>query len=128
MAMAAAFSLTALLIPACSQDPDERRERMGLPPMDFVGNAEQGQRLFHQYCARCHGQNARGSSQGPPLIHKIYEPSHHADLAFFRAVKNGVKQHHWQFGDMPAVEGISPVETGHIVKYIRVEQARAGIF
>lgn len=42
----------------------------------------------------CHGENGRGTRVGPPLVHKIYEPSHHGDGAFGRAVRQGVVAHH----------------------------------
>ncbi len=44
-----------------------------------------GEERFNDLCARCHGMAGRGTNMGPPLVHKIYEPSHHADFAFMRA-------------------------------------------
>lgn len=86
-----------------------------------------GAALFAANCAACHGQNARGSNQGPPLIHRIYEPSHHDDFSFYRAVSSGSRQHHWQFGDMPPVPGVSFEDTSHIIAWVRQQQRRAGI-
>jgi hypothetical protein len=43
------------------------------------------------------------------------------------AAGDGVKQHHWQFGDMPPQPNISPEEMGHIIAWVRQEQRRAGI-
>ena len=63
--------------------------------------AQAGQAVFQRSCAICHGTLAGGTDQGPPLVHKIYEPSHHADAAFVLAAKRGVTQHHWNFGNMP---------------------------
>jgi len=108
-------------------DAEQRRQRLHLPSEDFVASAEIGKNLFRQQCSRCHGVDARGTNQGPPLIHKTYESSHHADLAFRMAVKKGVRQHHWQFGDMPPMEGIGPEDTGHMIAFIRQEQKRVGI-
>lgn len=87
-----------------------------------------GKKGFEQYCSSCHGQRAVGAEQGPPLIHKYYEPSHHGDSAFLRAVLTGVKQHHWQFGDMPAVVGVTARDAEQITQYIRWLQQRSGIF
>ena len=64
-----------------------------------------GEIKFNAVCARCHGSQGSGTTQGPPLVHKIYEPNHHGDAAFQRAALNGVRAHHWQFGDMPKIEG-----------------------
>jgi mono/diheme cytochrome c family protein len=44
---------------------------------EFSGNRLVGQAVFTKNCAACHGLDAVGSAgNGPPLIHKIYEPSH----------------------------------------------------
>ncbi|MDZ4094397.1 MAG: cytochrome c [Paracoccaceae bacterium] len=50
----------------------------------------------------CHGVNAAGQANiAPPLVHQIYEPSHHGDAAFLVAASNGVRAHHWPLGSMP---------------------------
>lgn len=103
--------------------PDE----LFLPPTGFVADPAQGRELFIANCARCHGNDAGGTGQGPPLIHRIYEPSHHSDFSFYRAIHRGTRQHHWGFGDMPPVEGVSAKQAGHIVAYLRQAQRRAGI-
>lgn len=86
-----------------------------------------GQTLFAANCAACHGANAVGSDQGPPLVHRIYEPSHHGDMAFVLAAKRGVRAHHWRFGNMPAVEDISEEEVLQIASYVRSIQRANGI-
>jgi len=94
---------------------------------DLSGTAAEGAELFTQYCVACHGESGGGSDAGPPLIHKIYEPNHHADQAFLVAALYGVRQHHWQFGNMPPVEGISQDEVIKIVSYVRAVQRANGI-
>lgn len=90
--------------------------------------AQIGARAFEAKCAACHGVGAAGrEGAGPPLIHKIYEPSHHGDGAFMVAATNGVRQHHWSFGSMPPVEGITPAEIKSIVTYVRAVQRANGI-
>ena len=69
-----------------------------------------------------------GTSQGPPLVHKIYEPNHHGDAAFQRAAANGVKAHHWEFGNMPKIDAATPEDVEQIIKYVRWLQKQAGIF
>ena len=88
---------------------------------------ETGAQLFASRCAGCHGPNASGSDKGPPLVHKIYEPGHHADAAFFRAVRQGVKSHHWSFGNMMPIPGLSDKQIGQIVMYVRNLQVEHGI-
>ncbi len=87
----------------------------------------QGKALFEQNCSGCHGPAADGSANGPPLVHKIYEPSHHADVAFILAARNGVRAHHWRFGDMPPVEGVTDAVVLEIVAYVRWLQRQVGI-
>ncbi|PSJ44967.1 c-type cytochrome [Zobellella taiwanensis] len=87
----------------------------------------QGQATYGEYCASCHGADLRGTPKGPPFIHKVYEPSHHGDEAFYRAAANGVRAHHWRFGDMPPVEGISRDEVSDIIGYVREQQRQNGI-
>ena len=89
--------------------------------------AQVGRTKFEANCMRCHGKNAAGSGKGPPIIHTIYRPSHHADLSFYLAVKNGVQAHHWPFGNMPPVAGVKEEEVKQIIQYIRELQRANGI-
>jgi mono/diheme cytochrome c family protein len=86
-----------------------------------------GEAKFKANCARCHGDAGVGTDQGPPLVHKIYEPNHHGDAAFQRAAAAGVRAHHWQFGDMPRIETVTPADVEQIVGYVRWLQREAGI-
>lgn len=94
---------------------------------EFTADQIKGQALFNANCEGCHGTYATGSKIGPTLIHKIYEPSHHGDGAFFRAVKNGSRQHHWQLGNMPPIADISELDVALIIKYVRAIQQANGI-
>lgn len=97
-------------------------------PETLSGPALFGQLAFEQSCAVCHGANgAGGTGVAPPLIHPIYEPGHHPDTAFQRAAASGVRSHHWNFGDMPPVEGVTPREVALIAAYIREIQRANGI-
>jgi hypothetical protein len=92
------------------------------------GNAAIGQRIFEKTCATCHGLAGGGiEGAGPPLIHIIYEPGHHGDESFQRAVALGVKSHHWGFGDMPPIEGLTRGDVAMIIAYIRDVQLANGI-
>jgi len=95
---------------------------------NIEGNAAIGKRIFDSSCAACHGANAAGTNGlAPPLVHKIYEPGHHADEAFQRAAANGVKAHHWPFGDMPPVSGLTRGDVSMIITYVRELQRANGI-
>ncbi len=86
-----------------------------------------GAAVFERNCAQCHGREAKGTDKGPPLVHKIYEPGHHADVAFYLAVRRGVPSHHWNFGNMPPFPGVTDEEIAEIVAYVRGLQRAAGI-
>lgn len=96
--------------------------------LELSGAALQGEALFQASCATCHGDNAAGREGiGPPLIHKIYEPGHHGDGAFYLAVKQGARAHHWPFGNMPPVEDVTQKDVESIVAYVRKLQRANGI-
>ena len=97
------------------------------PSEGLMPNPALGKKLFAANCAACHGADLKGSDKGPPMLHKVYEPAHHGDVAFQLAVKNGVRAHHWQFGDMKPVPGLTPDEVAHITAFIRAEQRKVGI-
>ncbi|CAN5753679.1 hypothetical protein BH23GEM6_BH23GEM6_13230 [soil metagenome] len=120
------FSASACGGPHAATDleADRAEELRALPvPAQF----QQGEALFERHCASCHGEKALGAESGPPLVHIIYEPSHHADFAFYMAVTQGVRAHHWRFGDMPPVAGLEQEEISRIIAYVRWLQQQAGI-
>ena len=107
-------------------DPGAAMVEISVPPL--TGNAVIGKRIFDSFCTACHGENATGrQGSGPPLIHVIYEPGHHADEAFQRAVARGVRSHHWPFGDMPRIEGLTRGDVAMVISYIRSIQRENGI-
>ena len=95
---------------------------------DFSDTALAGEELFNASCALCHGAKAAGTTQGPTFIDRIYHPGHHSDVSFRRAVTQGVRQHHWTFGDMPPVATVTADEVERIICYIRELQRQNGIF
>lgn len=97
------------------------------PSKGLMPNAATGKKHYEASCGKCHGADLRGSNEGPPLVHRIYEPSHHGDASFQIAVKYGTRQHHWQFGDMAAVPGLTPDDVAHITAFVRAEQRKVGI-
>ena len=103
-------------------------ERISEPELALSNTARAGEELFNANCSVCHGMNASGTSQGPTFIDRIYHPGHHPDFSFRNAVSNGVTQHHWVFGDMPPVDGVSPEDVDKIICYVREVQRANGIF
>jgi mono/diheme cytochrome c family protein len=113
----------SIMVAGCS-------ERPAAPPKvseNLPAVLQEGEAKFNVHCAGCHGVQGQGTDQGPPLVHKIYEPSHHGDGAFHRAAASGVRAHHWQFGNMPKIPGVTKEDVGHIVQYVRWLQRQAGI-
>lgn len=97
-------------------------------PASFTEQEKIGAGAYDAVCAACHGNNGQGKNGvAPPLVHEIYEPSHHGDMAFVLAAENGVRAHHWKFGNMPPVEGVTRSDILAIVAYIRSLQRANGI-
>ncbi|MEZ5870404.1 MAG: cytochrome c [Nitratireductor sp.] len=110
-----------------SEGADNSAEMVAVTMPALSAEEAAGKVKFAMLCSQCHGPNAGGSLQGPPLIHKIYEPSHHGDVAFLLAAQNGVRAHHWNFGDMPPVQGSNDEMVTEIVTFIRAVQRANGI-
>lgn len=127
-----------LLLPGTQPDPGQ-----GLPeassgagarivavtlPDQLSPQATIGKVGFESKCAVCHGENAAGQDGvAPPLVHKIYEPSHHGDDSFWLATQNGVRSHHWSFGNMPPIDGLTRADVRAITTYVRELQRANGI-
>jgi cytochrome c len=123
--MAAVGALFILL--ACRGREDET----ATPPGNTAATPAEvgrGELLYEHNCRTCHGDRGTGTDHGPPLVNRIYEPAHHDDDSFQLAVAEGAAAHHWQFGDMPPVPGVSAEEVTEIVRYVRWLQRQAGIF
>lgn len=96
-------------------------------PATLSEAAKMGEKAFNAVCAACHGANAAGTEAGPPLVHEIYEPSHHGDQAFAVAVAKGVRAHHWTFGDMPPQPAMTRADLRNVIAYVRELQRANGI-
>ena len=130
----AATLLFSIISTGCSPEPEPESAP---PPDDEVQlrqiaatsppEVAQGKTLFEQNCSVCHGPAGDGTTQGPPLVHIIYLLNHHADAAFVLAARNGVRAHHWRFGDMAPLPGVTDEMVLEIVGYIRWLQREVGI-
>jgi cytochrome c len=130
MTAARAARLTAWLAAlalACRGSERERQVLANLTLPPTPAEHREGDSLFAASCASCHGQSARGTTQGPPLLHIIYEPSHHSDAAFLLATQRGVAAHHWRFGDMPPQPDLDSTTVRKITAYVRWAQREVGI-
>jgi cytochrome c2 len=89
--------------------------------------ARTGQTAFEQSCAQCHGFTAGGTDKGPSLVHPYYVASHHGDMAFVMAVRYGSRAHHWKFGDMEPVPGVTDEDLAAIIAFVRELQHANGL-
>lgn len=117
----ALFSAIVVVVAGISQAP------VSVTVPTLTQGAQRGQVVFEANCAVCHGENGSGSRQGPPLVHKTYNPGHHGDRAFYRAVQQGVAAHHWAFGDMPPLRHVTESQIRSVVRYVRELQRANGI-
>jgi len=110
---------------ALPRDPMTGKTEFDIPVQDPVLVAE-GAAIYQASCASCHGADLRGTAVGPSHLSIIYNPDHHGDRAFASAVVNGVEAHHWNFGDMPPVAGISEADFVRLIAFIRERQRLDG--
>lgn len=110
--------VTAIFMAACGDTQANETEQVGDPKL--------GEPLYAQNCASCHGADLKGTDLGPSHLSIVYEPNHHGDNAFRSAVANGAPQHHWGFGDMLPVSGLSASEVDSIIAYVRKQQRTWG--
>jgi mono/diheme cytochrome c family protein len=87
---------------------------------------DQGADLYAAHCAECHGEDLRGTDLGPSHLSIVYEPNHHGDFAFILAVEQGSPAHHWSFGDMAPVEGLTLDDVTAIIAFVREQQRIEG--
>lgn len=106
---------------------EDKAHTASLEVPDLSALALAGKSAFDTNCAACHGTNAAGTDKGPPLVHDIYNPGHHADEAFYLAAQRGVRRHHWRYGDMPPQPQVTQEQMVAIVRYVRELQAANGI-
>lgn len=111
------------LIAACSSSSTSASNPSGAAG----GKVELGANVYNASCASCHGSDLGGTDQGPSHLSIVYEPNHHGDDAFRSAIANGAPQHHWTFGPMPPVPGLSTAEVDAVIAYVRAQQQAQGL-
>jgi cytochrome c len=119
------LALAAIIGGACTDAEQGRPEVAQLPPTP--AEHSRGETLYDANCASCHGPKGMGTTQGPPLVHVIYEPGHHSDASFHVATQRGVFAHHWRFGNMPPQPQVAQEDVAAIIGYVRWLQRQAGI-
>lgn len=117
-AVVAAAALGAVLV-GCGSGSTQ-------PQSDAPGGVR-GAELYQANCASCHGEDLRGTAKGPSHLSVVYEPNHHSDDSFRSAVANGAPAHHWSFGDMPPVAGLTSAEVDAIIAFVRQVQEEQGL-
>ncbi|WP_417719846.1 c-type cytochrome [Salipiger sp.] len=131
-AIAVAGGISGILVAEGAGPEPDRAEGTAIvevaEPDTLTDEARAGRAAFDAVCAACHGTSGAGRfGFGPPLVHRLYEPSHHGDAAFVAAAARGVRAHHWPFGNMPPQPQVSVGEMTAIIAYIRAMQRANGI-
>ncbi len=76
------------------------------------GEAGQGVQRFMEYCAGCHGADAKGGDKAPSLI-SAAGPLNRSDSEIFRIVRDGTK------GGMPSFAQIGDANIRTLVQFLR---------
>lgn len=123
VALAGLVAVLTVALAACGGD-----DPVAAPPESLVPLAADadGASVYQARCASCHGEDLRGTDKGPSQLSILYEPNHHGDESYRSAIRNGVAQHHWGLGDMPAVEDITDDQIERVITYIRTQQQTLG--
>ena len=118
---ATALVVAAVLVVGCADSaaPDESE-------VEAAEAGDLGAQVYANSCASCHGADLRGTDKGPSQLSIVYEPNHHPDDAYRSAIANGAPEHHWTFGDMAPVDGLTSEEVEAVIDFIRSEQQRQG--
>jgi cytochrome c oxidase cbb3-type subunit 2 len=98
--------------------PRTDRERVN----PYAGNQEAaaaGKNLFHNNCAKCHGDNAEGKGSRPSLKSERIKNATDGELAWI--LKNGVV-----FKGMPRWGGLPEQERWQVVTYLRSLNMQTG--
>lgn len=112
---ACAAAVAGLVAAGCGSDTPET------DPADADGAS-----LYAESCASCHGADLRGTDEGPSQLSVVYEPNHHGDDSYRRAIRFGAAPHHWNFGTMPPNDELDDGEIEAIIGFVRSEQERLG--
>ena len=107
------------------RDPMTGEREFDIPVQDPALVAE-GESLYQARCAACHGSDLRGTAVGPSQLSVVYQPGHHPDESYLHAVFNGAQAHHWNFGDMATVVGVTEIDMHRIIAFIRENQRIEG--
>lgn len=128
--LAAAMVIVAVALPIAALGVSAAQKGIYENPVEpeMTPRLNLGKLNYEAYCASCHGKTARGTDKGPTFISRIYHPGHHGDGAFYIAPKNGVRAHHWPFGNMPPVPEVNEQQIGAILEYVRAVQKANGVF
>jgi mono/diheme cytochrome c family protein len=114
--------MLGVALAACSSSEGEST---GIPVQN-VALVATGDVLYQTNCAECHGSDLRGTDKGPSHLSIVYVPGHHGDQAFVVAARAGVRAHHWDFGNMAPVEGLSDDDLTAIIAFVRENQRIEG--
>ncbi|PLW76150.1 c-type cytochrome [Cohaesibacter celericrescens] len=95
--------------------------------LDSAQIRRDGMKLYIGNCLSCHGVHGRGTSFGPPLVHRSYGASELSDQAFAQAVHYGAPERLWHFGEMKPLKELSQVQVAQILAYVRAQQTDAEI-
>ncbi|MEA1902772.1 MAG: cytochrome c [Actinomycetota bacterium] len=113
----------AVVVSACGSSSAVDGPDIPVQDADLVAA---GDVLYQANCASCHGADLRGTDLGPSHLSIVYEPGHHGDIAIDFAIRFGSPSHHWPFGDMAPVEGLSDDDIEAVIAFIRESQRLNG--
>jgi mono/diheme cytochrome c family protein len=119
-----AMTAAACAVLVCACGPPDAAD-FAVPAQDAELVAA-GEAIYQATCSSCHGSDLRGTGQGPSHLSAVYRPSHHSDAAFLLAVKVGAAEHHWRFGAMDPIPGLTDEDIAAVTAFVRDRQRNEG--
>jgi len=123
--LARAAAVTAAVVAAVAAASCASSSPEAAPTTTGVSQ-QRGAEVYAAKCAQCHGTELQGTDSGPSHLSAVYQPSHHSDESFRRAVRQGSPQHHWRFGPMPPIEDVSGSDLESVIAFVRAQQRERG--
>jgi mono/diheme cytochrome c family protein len=89
-------------------------------------NATDGEQVYSDYCAACHGADFEGTTQGPSHLDPAFDPELTTDADYEAAIREGAETEDFEFVRMPPIRSLDDQQIADVIAYIRRVQEERG--
>lgn len=119
--VAAAVGVSVILWAAACANSDDNSAAS-----TAVGDPAAGEQTYGDFCGACHGRDFEGSVQGPSQLDAVFEPATTTDADFRSAIRNGVEETNYDYGNMPPIRSLDDQRIADVIAYVRSVQEERG--